>query len=95
MMLYMLSASGKDKKTNKQKKKQGAAIMPYILLTFTLFFLHACVISSTIVLHPVVHPAAEILHTGMSCTESGTLNRHQVPTVHLRLKHTAIAFPLA
>lgn len=38
MMLYMLSASGKDKKTNKQKKKQGAAIMPYILLTFTLFF---------------------------------------------------------
>lgn len=95
MMLYMLSASGKDAKTNKQKKKTGSSYNALHLAYIYSFFLHACVISSTIVLHPVVHPAAEILHTGMSCTESGTLNRHQVPTVHLRLKHTAIAFPLA
>lgn len=78
-----------------KKKKKSYFVLRLAYITFFFFFLHPCVISSTIVLYPVLHPAADILHTGMSCTESGTQDRHQVPAVHLRGKHTAIAFPLA
>lgn len=71
--------------------------MPYILLTFTLFFYMPALFPALLycILWYILLLKYCILDAEMSCTESGTLNRHQVPTVHLRLKHTAIAFPLA